>query len=175
MLRAAVNGYLKRSAVEIESAFEIDNFAMAISLVTSMRGVALLPSSVRSFLPWSVTSRRLTGEQPTVDLMIGYHKTNKSPILKKFLSRIDELTNRIYGTAGRKIELEFGPSAMMIDAVLPTSSARGRKSLDVVAMPPATDAPTIPLFRTGALGQEAESVIRPQLLAQSSRWVKAAG
>jgi LysR family transcriptional regulator, hca operon transcriptional activator len=109
VLRAAVNGYLKRSVVEIESAFEIDNFAMAISLVTSMRGVALLPSSVRGFLPWSVTSRRLTGEQPTVDLMIGYHKTNKSPILKKFLSRIDELTNRIYGTAGREIELESAP------------------------------------------------------------------
>jgi hypothetical protein len=33
-------------------------------------------------------SRRLKGEQPTVDLMIGYRKDNSSPTLKTFLSRI---------------------------------------------------------------------------------------
>jgi LysR family hca operon transcriptional activator len=109
VLRCAVNGYLKRTGIEIEPAFEIDNFAMAISLVTSTRGVALLPSSVEGFLPGSVTSRRLMGEQPTVDLMIGYHKANTSPILKKFLFRIDELTNRIYGKARRNTELESAP------------------------------------------------------------------
>jgi LysR family hca operon transcriptional activator len=91
VLRGAVNGYLKRSGVEIAPRFEIDNFAMAMSLVTSERGVALLPISIEDYLPASIVSRRLRGEQPTVDLMIGYRKDNASPILKTFLSRIDGL------------------------------------------------------------------------------------
>jgi LysR family transcriptional regulator, hca operon transcriptional activator len=94
VLRDAVNGYLKRSGVEVTPRFGIDNFAMAISLVTSERGVALLPISIEDYLPPSIVSRRLKGEQPTVDLMIGYRKDNTSPILKTFLSRIDELIAR---------------------------------------------------------------------------------
>jgi LysR family transcriptional regulator, hca operon transcriptional activator len=94
ILRGVVNGYLKRSGVEIVPHLEIDNFAMAISLVTSERGVALLPISIEDYLPASVVSRRLTGEQPTVDLVVGYHKANASPILKMFLSRIDDLNAR---------------------------------------------------------------------------------
>ena len=91
VLRGAVNGYLKRSGVEVAPRFEIDNFAMAMSLVTSERGVVLLPISIEDYLPPSIVSRRLEGEQPTVDLMIGYRKENPSPILKTFLSRIDGL------------------------------------------------------------------------------------
>jgi LysR family hca operon transcriptional activator len=94
VLRGVVNGYLKRSGVEIVPHLEIDNFAMAISLVTSERGVALLPISIEDYLPSSVVSRRLQGEQPTVDLVVGYHKANASPTLKMFLSRIDDLNNR---------------------------------------------------------------------------------
>jgi hypothetical protein len=45
-------------------------------------------------LPPSVVSRRVKGEQPTIDLMIGYRKGNSSPILKTFLSRIDGLIGR---------------------------------------------------------------------------------
>ena len=91
MLRAAVNGYLERSGVEVTPRFGIDNFAMAMSLVASERGVALLPISIEDYLPPSIVSRRLKGKQPTVDLMIGYVKENPSPILKTFLSRIDGL------------------------------------------------------------------------------------
>ena len=94
VLRDAVNGYLKRSGVEVTPRFGIDNFAMAMSLVTSERGVALLPISIEDYLPPSIVSRRLKGEQPTVDLMIGYRKDNASPILKTFLSRIDGLIGR---------------------------------------------------------------------------------
>jgi hypothetical protein len=39
-------------------------------------------------------SRRLKGEQPKVDLMIGCRKGNSLPILKTFLSRIDGLLGR---------------------------------------------------------------------------------
>jgi LysR family transcriptional regulator, hca operon transcriptional activator len=101
VLRAAINDYLKQSGIEIEPHLEIDNFAMAISLVASTRGVALLPESAQNFLTWSVISRPLKGEAPTIDLVVGYHKANTSPILKTFLSRIDDLTARIPSKARR--------------------------------------------------------------------------
>ncbi len=101
VLRAVIDEYLKRSGIEIAPHLEIDNFAMAISLVASTRGMALLPASAENFLPWSVISRPLTGEAPTIDLAIGYHKANTSPILRTFLSRIDDLTGRISRKADR--------------------------------------------------------------------------
>ncbi len=90
-LRAVVSDYLKRTGIELTPHLEIDNFAMAISLVASTRGVALLPASAENFLPWSVVSRPLKGETPTIGLVVGYHKANTSPILRIFLSRIDDL------------------------------------------------------------------------------------
>ncbi len=62
-----------------------------MSLVASMRGLALMPAYAKNVLPWSVVSRPLEGEPPTIDLAVGYSKANTSPILKLFLSRIEEL------------------------------------------------------------------------------------
>jgi LysR family transcriptional regulator, hca operon transcriptional activator len=95
VLRAAINDYLQRSGIEIVPHIEIDNFAMAVSLVESTRGVALLPVSAENFLKSSVVSRPLKGEAPAVELVLGYHKANTSPILSTFLSRFDDLTARI--------------------------------------------------------------------------------
>ena len=95
VLRAVINDYLKRCGIEIVPHLEIDNFAMAVSLVASTRGVALLPVSAEHFLKWSVISRPLKGEGPTIDLVIGYHRANTSPILQTFLSRVDDLTARV--------------------------------------------------------------------------------
>jgi len=63
--------------------------------VASTRGVALLPTYAQNFLPWSVISRPLEGDVPTIDLVMGYSNTNTSPILKLFLSRADELVARV--------------------------------------------------------------------------------
>jgi LysR family transcriptional regulator, hca operon transcriptional activator len=99
VLRAVINAYLKRTGIELTPHLEIDNFAMAVSLVASTRGVALLPASAENFLTWSVVIRPLKGETPTIDLVVGYHKANTSPILRTFLSKIDELTSRISSKA----------------------------------------------------------------------------
>ena len=55
---------------------------MAISLVASTGGVALLPVYALNFLPQSVVSRPLAGGAPTIDLVLGYHKANTSPLLQ---------------------------------------------------------------------------------------------
>jgi LysR family transcriptional regulator, hca operon transcriptional activator len=97
VLRAVVNNYLERSGIKITPHLEIDNYAMAISLVASTRGFALLPASAENFLPWSVVSRPLKGGAPSVALVVGYHRANTSPILKLFLSRLDDLVGRTSG------------------------------------------------------------------------------
>jgi LysR family transcriptional regulator, hca operon transcriptional activator len=102
VLRVVIDDYLQRSGIEIVPHLDgIDNFAMAISLVASTRSVALLPASTQNFLKWSVISRPLKGEAPTIDLAVGYHKANTSPILRTFLSRVDDLTARISSKARR--------------------------------------------------------------------------
>jgi LysR family transcriptional regulator, hca operon transcriptional activator len=91
VLHAVTEDYLRRSKVDISLNHGVDNLAMAMSLVASTRGLALLPAYAKNLLPWSVVSRPLEGEAPTIDLAVGYSKSNASPILKLFLSRIDEL------------------------------------------------------------------------------------
>jgi hypothetical protein len=62
-------------------------------LVASTRGLALMPAYAKNLLPWSVVSRPLEGQAPTIDLAVGYTKSNTSPILQLFLSRLDKPTN----------------------------------------------------------------------------------
>jgi len=63
-------------------------------MIASTRGVALLPAYAKNLLPRSVTIRPLDGDAPTIDLVIGYNRTNPSPILGVFLSRVDQLKKR---------------------------------------------------------------------------------
>jgi LysR family hca operon transcriptional activator len=91
VLRAVTEDYLRRLGVDIKLDHGVDNLAMAMSLVASTRGLALMPAYAKNLLPWSVVSRPLEGEAPTIDLAVGYSKANSSTVLKLFLSRLDEL------------------------------------------------------------------------------------
>jgi len=108
VLRTVIDEYLKRSGIDITPDHEVDNLAMAMSLVASTRGVALLPAYAQNFLPWSVISRPLDGDVPTIDLVIGYSKANTSPILKLFLSRLDELIARVSKKFGGPVDSSEG-------------------------------------------------------------------
>jgi LysR family hca operon transcriptional activator len=91
VLHQVILKYLKDKAIEVAPEHGVDNLAMAMSLVASTRGLALMPEYANNLLPWSVVSRPLEGEAPTIDLVIGYSKSNTSAVLKLFLSRADEL------------------------------------------------------------------------------------
>jgi LysR family hca operon transcriptional activator len=95
VLRGVIDNYLKRAGIHLTPAHEIDHVVMGMSVIASTRGVGLLPAYAESFLTRSVTSRPLKGDTPTVDLVFGYNKSNKSPILKLLLSRLDELVARV--------------------------------------------------------------------------------
>jgi LysR family hca operon transcriptional activator len=94
-LRVVIDEFLKHCGIDIKPSHEVDNLAGIMSLIPSTHGVALLPVYAKNLLPTSVTSRPLKGEVPTIDLCIGYNKANDSPILKTFLSRLDELVARV--------------------------------------------------------------------------------
>jgi LysR family transcriptional regulator, hca operon transcriptional activator len=91
VLRDVTDDYLRRSGLDIQLDHGVDNMAMAMSLVASTRGLALMPAYAKNLLPASVVSRPLAGEAPTIDLAVGYSTSNTSPTLKLFLSRLDEL------------------------------------------------------------------------------------
>ena len=95
VLREVIDNYLKRSGVHLTPAHEIDHVVMGMTVIASTRGVGLLPAYAQDFLNRSVTSRPLKGDTPTVDLVLGYKRSNKSPILKLLLSRLDELVARV--------------------------------------------------------------------------------
>jgi LysR family transcriptional regulator, hca operon transcriptional activator len=94
-LRIVIDAYLKQCGIDIKPSHEVDNLAGVMSLITSTRGVALLPIYAKNLLPGSVISRPLQGEAPTIDLCVGYKKDNPSPVLQVFLSRFDELVARV--------------------------------------------------------------------------------
>ena len=91
VLRAVTEDYLRRCGLDIKLDHGVDNMAMAMSLVASTRGLALMPAYAKNLLPWSVVSRPLEGEAPTIDLAVGYSKTNTSTILKLFLAGLEQL------------------------------------------------------------------------------------
>ena len=93
-LQKIIDEYFARCGIHIRPSQKVDNLAMAMSLVASMRGVTLLPTYANNFLPWSVVSRPLEGEAPTIDLVVGCKRGNQSPTLALFLSRLPTLVKR---------------------------------------------------------------------------------
>jgi LysR family hca operon transcriptional activator len=91
VVQTVTEDYLRGCGLDIKLDHGVDNMAMAISLVASTRGVALMPEYAKNLLPPSVVSRPLEGEAPTIDLAVGYSKSNTSPILELFVARLDEL------------------------------------------------------------------------------------
>src|ERR1700752_3072767 len=89
VLRAVTEDYLRRSGLDIKLEHGVDNLAMAMSLVASTRGLALMPAYANNLLPGSVISRPLEGEAPVIELAVGYNRANVSPTLKLFLLRAD--------------------------------------------------------------------------------------
>lgn len=97
-LKAVIDRYAKRSGVTLSPQYEAENLVMATSLVASTGGVTLLPLYTRNLFPPAVVSRPLQGEVPTIDLVLGYSKTNTSPLLKRFLSKVDDMIAHAHQT-----------------------------------------------------------------------------
>jgi len=91
-LRRVVLESFSRAGIEIKSGYDVHNVVHAISMIASTRGVMLLPAYTKHFLPESLKMRPVAGTAPTLDLILAYHKANKSPVLKLLLSRTSQLS-----------------------------------------------------------------------------------
>jgi LysR family hca operon transcriptional activator len=94
-LRAVIDDYAKKVGITLKASYEGENLSAVMSLVASTGGVALAPFYVKDNLTPRLVARPLQGEGPTIDLVMGYNKSNTSPWLKRFLSRADELVRNV--------------------------------------------------------------------------------
>jgi LysR family hca operon transcriptional activator len=91
VLRDIVDRYFRSLGLTVKPNQFLDNAPMGISLVASTRSVTMLPAYVEPLLPWSVVSRPMKGEQPVIELAVGYREDNRSVELRKLLKSMDWL------------------------------------------------------------------------------------
>jgi LysR family hca operon transcriptional activator len=92
VLRAVIDDYAKKVGITLKAAYEGENLPAVMSLVASTGGLALAPFYAKENLTPSVIALPLRGDAPTIDLVMGYNKSNTSSLLKRFLSHADEMT-----------------------------------------------------------------------------------
>jgi LysR family transcriptional regulator, hca operon transcriptional activator len=93
VLRTVIEEYAAKIGIKLKQIYDVETLSGGMSLVASTGGFTFLPTYVQSALIPSVVAKPLHGEVPTIDLMMGYNKSNTSPLLKKFLLRADELAS----------------------------------------------------------------------------------
>jgi LysR family hca operon transcriptional activator len=98
VLKAVIDGYAAKSGITLKPEYDAENLSSAMSLVASTGGVTLLPLYAQNLLSSSVVIRPLQGQPPTIDLVMGYSRSNTSPLLKRFLARSDELVKKVAKT-----------------------------------------------------------------------------
>jgi LysR family hca operon transcriptional activator len=91
VLKAVIDDYTAKLGITLKPEYEADNLTSLMSLVASTGGVTMVPIYARHVLSSTVVLRPLKAEPPTIDLFMGYNRSNTSPLLKRFLARADEL------------------------------------------------------------------------------------
>jgi len=91
VLKGVIDAYAAEAGITLRQTYDAETLSGGMSLVASTGGFTLLPQYVSRALIPTVVARRLSGIAPTIDLMMGYAKTNSSPLLRRFVARADEL------------------------------------------------------------------------------------
>lgn len=99
VVRKITDDYLDRHQVKLLTRHRVEYLSMAVSVVASTRSIAFLPSFARDFLTWSVVGRPLADDPPKIDLVLGCHRENRSPILALLLARRERLIDAAMGKA----------------------------------------------------------------------------
>jgi LysR family hca operon transcriptional activator len=107
VLRAVIADYFKQCGIKIVPALEIDNYAMAISLIASTRGVALLPASAKKF-PAAV------GGQPPAQGRGADHRSRRRLSQGQYLARLKGISFTDRRTRHKRAEIDDGFSRYTI-------------------------------------------------------------
>jgi LysR family hca operon transcriptional activator len=95
VLKSVIQNYASMVGITLKAEYEGDNLPSAMSLVVSTGGVTLIPLYAQNMLTPNVVARALEGVAPTIDLTLGYNEANSSPLLRRLLSRADELVANV--------------------------------------------------------------------------------
>jgi LysR family hca operon transcriptional activator len=95
VLQEVIQNYASRVGITLKAKYEGENISSAMSLVASTGGISLVPLYAQNMLAPNVVARALEGGTPTVDLALGYNPANPSPLLRRLLSRTDELVANV--------------------------------------------------------------------------------
>ena len=95
VLKSVIQNYASMVGITLKAEYEGDNLPSAMSLVVSTGGVTLIPLYAQNMLTPNVVARALEGVPPTIDLTLGYNEANSSPLLRRLLSRADELVANV--------------------------------------------------------------------------------
>lgn len=95
ILKSVIEDYASKVGITLKAEYEGDNLPSAMSLVVSTGGVTLIPLYAQNMLTPNVVARALEGVPPTIDLTLGYNQANSSPLLRRLLSRADELVENV--------------------------------------------------------------------------------
>jgi LysR family hca operon transcriptional activator len=91
VLRTITDDYAARIGIDLAPHYEVDNLSMAVSLVASTGGVALMPFYARNLLPPTVVARPLEGDPPMIDIALGTRRDNPLPRLAAIIARVTRL------------------------------------------------------------------------------------
>jgi LysR family hca operon transcriptional activator len=94
VLKTVIEEYAAKVGIKLKQIYDAETLSGGMSLVASTGGFTLLPTYVQNALIPAVVARPLHGAVPTIDLVMGYNKSNTAPLLKKFLLRANELAAR---------------------------------------------------------------------------------
>ncbi len=99
VLRRLIEDYIEKARIGLVPAHRVEYLSMAMSVVASTRGICFLPAFARNFLTRSVVARPLAEEAPSIDLVLGYHRDNRSRILELLLTRAGDLIARVLNSS----------------------------------------------------------------------------
>jgi LysR family hca operon transcriptional activator len=97
VLKSVIEDYISQQGILLKTEYDSDNLTSTMSLVASTGGVSLLPRYIERVLSSSVVLRPLRGDPPTIDLVLGYNRSNTSRLLKRIIERSDELIEAVNG------------------------------------------------------------------------------
>jgi len=95
VLQSVIQDYASNVGITLKAEYEGEGLPSAMSHVVSTGGITLIPLYAQNMLTPNVVARALEGVPPTIDLTLGYNDSNSSPLLRRFLSRSDELVANV--------------------------------------------------------------------------------
>jgi LysR family hca operon transcriptional activator len=95
VLAAVVQELASKAGITLSAHYEGENLSSAMSLVASTGGITIIPLYAQNMLTPNVVARALDGNTPKIELTLGHNEANSSPLLRRVLSRVDELIESV--------------------------------------------------------------------------------